>query len=100
MPLRQPIWRCVHHLICFFARIVELRVHGVNVYGNDLRLKRREVLAFKWHQTHGLDERGHYGHEAMSASAGGAKSSRSGTAAARKERAVRRISREAVTNLD
>jgi len=91
MPLRQPIWRCVHHLICFFARIIELRVHGVNAYGNDLQLKRREVLAFKRHQTHGLDERGH---EAMSVSAGGAKSTEQPLRHSCRPPSFRRVSRE------
>ena len=45
-PLRQPIWRCVHHLVAFLARVVELRVHGSTSAG-DLRLSRREVGLFK-----------------------------------------------------
>lgn len=58
MPLRQPIWRCAHHLLCFFARIIELRVHGVNVYSHNLKLSQREVTNFKKNQKIGVDERG------------------------------------------
>ena len=57
MPLRQPIWRCVHHLITFLIRIVEFRVHGSTMAG-DLVLSRREVIEFKRFQSTGVDERG------------------------------------------
>ena len=57
-PLRQPVWRCVHHLICLLVRTVESSVHGTS-YGGDLVLNRREVAAFKSQQGQGgRDERG------------------------------------------
>ena len=58
MPLRQPIWRCVHHLISFFVHVIEEQVHGSGA-GGDLVLSRREVCTFKEHHSHkGIDERG------------------------------------------
>ena len=60
MPLRQPIWRCVHHLIAFMARVVAQRVHGSTSTGAlKPELSRREVAAFKAHGlSKGVDERG------------------------------------------
>lgn len=45
-PLRQPIWRAVHHLICLMVRSVGHQVHGCYMLG-DLKLTRREVATFK-----------------------------------------------------
>ncbi len=47
--LRQPIWRCMHHLISLIVRTIE---DTVNVLwkvkdGGDLKLNRKEVATFK-----------------------------------------------------